>query len=1217
MSCINMRKFFRITVIGAMMFALLLLSGCLGSATDKKTDSSNKGGGEFDNYDGDPSYVTEVSDVKYDGNGFLYIFGASIENDVRLLSYVTIDGVDYPLADSRIGAQKLTEEEINVGHFCCSEIYDTTVDKFSITAYTESLDGTKRGKELTVEFLNYAIHPTLDTETGVITWKNHPVYSEFKIYAWFTSWGPPDYEKKTTEARFDTAAFPEKYKNKPADIRIEAIVNKDAEYSKIYYTPNNKYAHTSAVKHSLSSLNFNNNVISWYCNDNRFFTTKHDGIFDLVITDGDEVIEKTLTFAYGESPNYTYVPKTDNFFVSVSGGVDDPRFITAEPITLRPICAGYLDNIRVVGEYVCWDNVKAVNDKGVAYVDDGLVSYNVYQDGEFVKNITEKRIKYSDMKELYGETEIVVSTNVTEANYYFCSDESISIFYGKEPTLTCEKIDEHSARILISDVDENATSYVLYSDSHFVTDFTLELDNTGDVISYVFTPEEEGSYYIYAYPVYENSNSIAVRNEHSVSVELVKRVHFDKVKFENDRWYIKFECGEYETYTQIEYSIIADDEQYNSEDVMYLSEWLKLPSCLVYSDSTKVTIKVKRYTRFTPTERSVELFGEECEFPLVVLPDPSDMKTDGNNLLWSYDTDMPYTKFGVDILYFDYTTFEYKTAYHKKTMEKSLNLFDVEVATGDNQMACVYAIADNSNYVEGGNIYLDSSHWQNLNFDRLSAPKVYAEGTEKIVFSVNDADASNKNLIESPEAIAVTIWAYDSESGEKVSYSTTVGHGGELSVLSYFTKWGVDEIYIDVQVRNTTGYYINGPQKTYTVLTPKMTGFKISNENGTLSWDNYLKGTTYDYTLFVGGENPTLYEVTSEKGISDSSVNIKTPLWNFASENVDKTFDSIMVRIMPNIDPALQTPTGDDTTLILAPSEAFEFEFSALSYTLKKLEGSAISISFNKEFEAVPTVTAKTTLGASIGTQSSDEAYFSFDSLAVGKHTLIFTCNVASGVLDGLNTFNIPYYHSLTVNEKPKANGVFENFSSGEYYLEPIGSMAGGYRINSSKSTSATVDFYLTSGSELYFNGSKVDADKGVYTLDLLISNSIQVRTKASKGLSLNMHSYTKADYDFYTTFTFDAKLPVMVESCYVRNGKLYLETSSYSKYAFVTVLRNGTGLEGDLTLTKGTNAGLLTYDPTNNGGPFEAGDVVMVVIRLIEPNVTSEAYYVLEVTAQ
>ena len=178
--------------------------------------------------------------------------------------------------------------------------------------------------------------------------------------------------------------------------------------------------------------------------------------------------------------------------------------------------------------------------------------------------------------------------------------------------------------------------------------------------------------------------------------------------------------------------------------------------------------------------------------------------------------------------------------------------------------------------------------------------------------------------------------------------------------------------------------------------------------------------------------------------------------------------------------------------------------------------------------------------------------------------------------------------------------------------------MAGGYYIDSSRSTPATVDFYLISGSELYFDGSLVATTGGAYTLNLLTSNSIKVRVRASKGFSASTHSYTKADYDFYETFTYEAHLPPMPESCYVRNGILYVEISSLYQYVFATVLRDGVVIAENLAFTEGFNSGELTYKPTDSSGDaelFEAGEVVTVILTLESSGYISEASYFREIT--
>ncbi|MBR7091502.1 MAG: hypothetical protein IKC79_03540, partial [Clostridia bacterium] len=559
-----------------------------------------------------------------------------------------------------------------------------------------------------------------------------------------------------------------------------------------------------------------------------------------------------------------------------------------------------------------------------------------------------------------------------------------------------------------------------------------------------------------------------------------------------------------------------------------------------------------------------------------------------NKLIWEHSTDYECNNYTVEI-YKTTAGDTAKTLMTRRDAEsREFDLSNLGMMYGN--YCATIIINAKANNITNNVILLDSSKQHSEDFFKFNTAFVYPTMDNKVKIKVNDTDYAMGSNIEK-----YNIKLYDGENEEVITLDTA----GEIDVYEYIEEWQVNKIKADVTVvaKNNN---VDSDTRTIEISVPSITGFALSNQYGTITFDEYLENTTYDYSLQMKDSTMSDYvEIDAKAGIASTTVAVKQTIMDIVTKagNEDKVFGDFRLSVTANVDSVDLESQKNSTSITLLPMVT-NFDFGGFRYGLSKKSANAFGFNFGVQFATAPKVSLETTTGTSIGENvDSTNGTFGISALDIGEYVLVFTNNVAYDVLDEYNILDIPYYHSLSVKGELSPMGSFENFSKGTYYYK-LDSFDNQYKIDETSSKPATVDFVPQFGHEYEFDGEKVQLVDGRYTLNLLQADSIKVSVNVAQGLS-DTHTYSKTAYTKEANFKYNTVLPPKPNSVDVTNGILNISVALYNEDSYYIVSRNGYICGGERPFTLDEITAKDAFDPSEgtNLSKFQPGDELTIVI--------------------
>jgi len=1161
-------KLSKLLLLVFMSSVAFVLCSC-GFSGSKNPDRSSK-----------ESYVVDISNM-YIEDSYLYFEFPKIKEDVIIISYINID--DRTIELTKIGIPA-SEDEVNTENIdLYYELRDFESKTFTVTAYTQSEDGTKQSNKKTCEFNIVKVEPTFNKLTKEISWQTNENIESYDLKLTATGTSKIRTYYGNTTGKFDASDSFREMSAKKVHLTITPNLKDNITTKNTYY-----YKREVSISIALSEFGntyFSNNVIYWSSNDNSIFKTELPETYNLVIQDGEETITEVITIDAGGEKRYEYTPKTDNFSYTISGGIDHPNIIPDEAVTINPISIGEIESINFSSSTEIYWTFKKAFDLNVS---DYIGGYNVYQNSEKVYTTTENEAPTSTFNLEYGDINITVVPYLNRYNYY-CSSKSLNAFIGKTPKLELERIDDKSVKIKFSNVDENATKYSLTA-RH--TDLYEYVENVEEGFCYTFTPKQEKSYYIVAKPYYEGKDIVINSESSSVCVEKFKHINFEKATVDSDRnWTIQFSDDGYSFVQKVEYSIETSREDCNSSGRVSADEINFVMPYKITDSNTTETIKIKlRYVTNEDTKTNIELSPGFDEYYVKNLPTPTQLKLSDSKLSWEYSTDIPHrNKYYVEIYRLNLSTYKLSLVTSKTTTEKELDLSETSFNAGS-YYAKIHTKANEDRLLDGNEIILDSSKICETTFYKFNTPSAYPTDSNNVIFKVYAGESSMNKHIKN---IKVKLYADDFEETKYIQESE------ELDIREYLTELGIDKINADITILGKDGM-VNSDVKTVLINGTCLDGFAVNNEEGELSWNKFFDDSTYNYTFKMKEDGKEDYqEVVSVENLENTKTYILLDIIEYLKlpENINKSYSDLCLSVTTNVVTKNLTNQARDSELILAPIET-NFEFNGLTYGVSFKDATALGFNFNVQLETAPNIIAKTINGTNLGTLSADNGQFRFASLGEGDQTIVFSTDINYDVLDEQKTLKIPYYHSLKVRGEESATGSFFNFTKGSYYYEEAS--GGTFKLNKSKSTPATVKFRLNFGYKVEHNGKELELENGVCTINLLESNFIKIYAKRSKGL-VDAHTYNSKDYDTSVTTSYLTDMPPEPNYVYVSNGSLYVTVESYDA-SFGYIVTRESGLSYTREFPVSTGKGRDIFDPTEIGPGvskfFSGEDLVVTIIR-------------------
>ncbi len=1121
-------------------------------------------------------YIVEVLDIYYDGTFICVDYEPNAEN-VYMNVDLTIGDEVIEFTKCLLLSSDTTEDRETTFFNPISEMRRCTEPTFSITAYVESIDGTKTSTPKAVEFTNAVIDPVLNKETNQLIWQTNEIVEYYKIYVQEQGSYSLNPYPQNTDGIFDINQVFENRGYRAFQVRITPIYLDDIEPGLIYYQDDEVSRFIG--KQRIYNLHYYNNTIYWASYDNYTFHSELDVTCELTIIDGEETIQKTLVFSHDETPNYPYIPKHDNFSFSVSGGIDDPFMALAPAVSHKPTLGGTIYDVEFKRNSLFW---KYQPTEG-GTTDQDSVQYEIYQDGELIKTTEDISLSQGWLKEVYGDTLIEIKPTKEQSSYYFLST-SVSMFMGKTPDLEVIHKGGTTVDIKFTNIDENALYYNLYESNHAFS--RIKYEDLQEGFTYEFTPTIAKSYYIYLEPVYD-TDSMLLDFKGDCTVELLHNTKYVDAKLnKSNRWVLEFEKDQYYR-KDIEYIIInSDGSVYDSGAIDCSKIDIELPEYMSTSYNTEsLTLKMK-FKQDEPRHSFIELSPGYDEYIIKNLPSP-EVTIANSALTWDSGTDLPFKNYSVEI--YRKNNYGYSSIVASKIVEEGeLDLTEFSFNAGT-YVARVIPKANEDRY-SNGTIILDGNKKKEIEFYKFHESLSYPTGTDTIKLEMYAGELSHKDYIDS---ISVKLYADGFEE------TITVEDKEELDIRPYLEELDIDEISADITVIGMDDH-INSNVKSVTISAPTLTDFAISNEDGTISWSHFLTNSSYDYVLSAMEMDSTDYvEIMRGEEVLDCELPVYDEMLKFVQQEkyVDKNFANYKFAVTTNYDQEELSAQKNDAQLVMAPIVT-EFTFEGLVYGVGVKSSNQYSFNMNKEFSIDPWITAKTTTGTYIGNRvMMSDGTMDFDRLPIGSYVIEFTNNIENEVFDEMMVMNLPYYHSLSILDKAKLDGTFENLQQGEYLY--VKNYLGEYELVAEGSTPATVDFKVTSGQYYYFNGQEVKLTGNKYTLNLLQSDTITVKAEGTKGLK-TAHSYAKYTYSNSKNFTFEAYMPPKPEKISVQNGTLNIKVSHYDETAMYTIYRKYTGQSYPRTFTKDVNSAKDTFTPPTNtvtDTVFQPGEELIITI--------------------
>lgn len=1160
--------------------AMLLLCAC----TPGKNNDKDPGGGGAEKVN-----AAEVLDIYYEDEKFYYSVAQS-SGTLILKTFVTIEGVKEELESLRFDANgKATELQQYVDY----KIETCKASKFTLSAYTENEDGSSKSQEKVVEFDNVAINPVLNNKTGDLTWNTNNIFESFLLSVRCTNTTQVfDYPTNTT-GLFNVYDVFDHVESDKFALRIQPKLAENVEIPKTTYYSLDK-TDVYLGRQTIDKVYYNNGCISWSNLDNMLFDTQLGSTFNVTITDGDQTITKTVTTNQDGYNEIFYYPNHNNFSISVSGGIDYEWVVAKKPVTCTPVCVGSVTNFVLNNDNFVWE-LNLPN----GFKTDSEVTFDIVQDGEVLNNQKYNISYVNALNQIYGNSQVKIIPRFYKSNHYACA-ATMDLFLGKMADMEIVEYNSSSVKLKLLNIDENASAYNLYN---YNNSFSVTLENVFEGMEYAFTPTLESDT-LYIKPIYNNVENAVTKTYPAVDIDMLKKVQYAEISLNsNNVWNVKFNKDGYKNQKVECYIITKDNPDGELANVDCSNMTVLLPENYYSCEETQ-EVKVKiRYMPAETTNKYVQLPAEYEEVSFKNLPTPKYAYNENNKLVWEYTTDLEYEEFVVEFYKNYYTTKSFIGRSY--TTEPELDLSKVNLPFGD-VYANIYVKAKSNNNTNN-QVVLGSNKIFVEHLKKFNLADVYATGQNKVLLKHNLNQGSYANGITN---IKVRLYADEHEETKNVSNQE------EIDVREYLNSWGVSEVKLDVQIEGGPAY-INSDVKTVTIKSPVLDGFVVDNENGTLAFNKFLTNSTYDYNLFYkvdGTEN--FVKFMSNTAVTDTEIEVKEAVDNLVktATNVNKNFGNFKLSVTTNVNTQELKNQRSSEIVTLAPLET-EFNFYGLTYGVNRKDAYNFSFNFNKQFDTDPRITAVTTDGKSLGVGVlSESGNFSLSTLSEGTHTIVFTNNILNSVLDDMFTLNLPYYHKLVVRGKQAPQGEFENFKKGSYYYET--NNIGNYILSESKSTAATVEFVVSLGNNLVFDGQTVNAVNGRYTMNLLKSNNITLSVSATAGL-LNSHTYNKYTYTDEEVFSFETYTTPTPQSLNVKNGILNIQVSRYDADAYYNVWVDGAVYGSTRHFTKDTASAKDTYDPSDGTylPKFSAGQELKIVISRDVEGDLLEADVVLEYT--
>lgn len=1148
-----------ILLLGMIFASVFLLCGC--SLDDFKGDDSDSGGN---------SNVGYVSDIYYDGNFFCY----EIKDCVKytyLKTSITIDGVETELKDKLL--QSFTDD-VHVSTFnVYDEVNTCTASTFTLNAYMQDSEGKNKSETKSVTFDNIIFQPKLNTLTGDITWDINDKVEASYIMARVDWTNRVEVYPLNNTGRFNANQIFDAFNTNNVKLEMTAKHPDDLPERNTFYLRRKTVLNLG--KQTLMSVHYNNGKIYWYNSDNSIFDTQLPETYNLTIVDGDDTIYKTVRVPYGQDKReFDYFPRHNNFSVTLSGGVEHDYLIEAKPVKVTPKCVGTIKNFNINSTFreLRW----AVELIGDSNLDVNTFEYDFAQDGEYINTTSNRAIPLSNFANVYGNSTIDIMPKFDAVDSYICVTP-ISIYVGKTARIGFGDKTENGIKLKFLDIDSNASRYKLYSSQ---SSYCEIIENVYEGMEFNYIPVREKDY-IYLEPIYEGVDYV-INLTNSAKIEFLKETQLVDVTRESDGlWYANFDESLYEK-QKVEYFIVTDAGETRYETTSNNMSIMLPKELAESSDSKEVTLRIRYYPE-NSSSYNFQVTNVVEEFVFKNLPMPTNSWVENNKLEWDFSTNLTYDGFNVEI-YKGTPTGSKSLVSSKKVTEQELDLSNVSTLGGD-YFTYIYANAVKGNTNE---IILNGSKCYIETFYKFSEAGVYPVNQDKLKIEVNSAQSAKGDGV-----VNFSVKLYADELEENV----TINVGEQLDIRQYLDKWNIDTIKADVVVNADVGY-VKSCVKTVTIKAPDLCGFALSNEFGTISFDKYLTSSTYDYSLKVKDSKSNDYkEILSDTGISDSDIEVLDAILSVVNDtkNVDKYYGDLELSVTTHYN-SLDLFKLRNDNVVTMPPRVTSFAFSGLTYGVTQKDTTSFKFEFNKELTVDPKINVKTTNGKSLGNVLASNGKYNFTSLSQGKYTLVFTNDIASSILDELNTFNLPYYHSFNVRGKETPDGTFKNFVKGRYYYQK--DYLGKYVIDEAASIPATVDFYPTCGSKFVFMGEEVSLTGGKYTLNLLKSNSISVSISANEGL-LGAHNYNMYTYTNNATLSFKTNLPPVVESLNTKNGILNISVAYYFEDVYYIVERSGVTNPPKRYFTKDVNSGKDTFDPSDGTyyPKFSSGEEIVIVI--------------------
>jgi len=1145
-------------------------------------------GGEKDG-DGDSNSIGYVSDIYYDGTFFCYEM-KDLNGNLNLKSYITINGVQTELEDEFLSSS--IDEEVYVR---TSSVYDEVRNcnesSFTITAYVENLDGDKKSTEKSVTFDNIIFSPQLNRLTGDITWDIDEKVAGSYIMAQVDWTNRVQVYPFNTTGCFNVYEAFEYFNSPDVSIKMNAKHPDDMPEKNTYYL--RKDASFDLYMQTTGGASYNNGKITWYNGDNHVFETELDEVYNLTIVDGEETIIKTITVPYGEEDKreYPYQPKHDNFSVTVTGGIDYEFLIANKPSTYTPVCAGEITDFYIDSRLnrLTW-KVKNLNGQDLS---DKTFKYDIFQDGTYLLTVSKPEVSLYNFEKAYGNSKISIVPKVDATNCYVCV-ENLDVFVAKKATIGFGEKTENGIMLTLNNIDENASAYKLHAYWGY---YSKIIENVYEGMQFEYIPLEAEEY-LYLEPVYEGIDNV-IQTSDSSRIEFLQTPELIDVTFEEDgRWYANFNEQLYDD-RDVEYLIIIDEVETRYETKSTKMS-IALPSILASAeDETEVTLKI-RYLQDDVGESSCEVLAEIETFSFKNLPMPSTSWVEDNKLKWDYVTTLDYAGFCVET-YKGKPTGTKSLISKKIVQDMELDLSNIAGSGGD-YFSCIYAKAKESTLNE---IILNGCKNYCETFYIFSSANVYPVDHDNLKIEINSNEKAKKEGVDN---FSIRLFAGNLEESKTISIDE------KLNLREYANEWNVETIGMEVVVNAKDGYVKSG-KKIINIDVSELTGFNISNEIGTVSFDKYLENSTYDFSLKLKSTTDIEFkEILTGSEIDYSDIQVMEAIASELekAENVDKSYEDFKISIATNYNSKELSGLKNSNSFKMPPKET-EFEFDGLTYGVGFKDRFCFSFNFNKELTTDPRITAISNGNISLGSVLASNGQFNYSSLVTGTNTIRFTNNIQDSVLDAMNTFNIPYYHTLNVYSRPDPSGLFRNFVSGVYYYKA--NSLGNYIIDKDKSIPATVDFYPTIGTTFKFNGKEVSLTNGKYTLNLLESNVITVTVDVQSGLS-SVHDYNMYSYSTTKGITFQTVLPPIVKALNISTGILNISVSHFSETAKYSISRE---YGNDVTREFTTFADYAKdrYDPSENSFSlkFQQGEEVIIKIFEDTDDYYVEAEYIIEYT--